>query len=54
MHDTNIRKGVIVRTWTADTLKEAATIAHEHGGTTERIYNGFRHVWRIRAILNNK
>lgn len=49
-HDSTIRKGLVVRTFTADTAKEAATLTHEHGGTSERIYNGTKHVWRVRTI----
>jgi len=49
-HDSNISKGVIVRTFTADTAKEAAMLTHEHGGTSERIHNGTKHVWRVRTI----
>jgi len=49
-HDSNIRKGLVVRTFTADTAKEAAILAHEHWGTIERRHNGYKYVWRVMTI----
>ena len=53
-HDTSVRRKsgevVIVRTFTADTLQEARTVRAEHGGESELIHNGTKHVWRVRTI----
>ena len=46
-----IKENIWVRTYSADTFQEANTTAHEHGGTIERIFNGFKHVYRIRVRI---
>ena len=51
---SHIRQNVWVRTWSADTFKEANTIAHEHEGTIDRIFNGTKHVYRIRVRINKQ